>query len=177
MPNHPKTMGQSQQSAQSPSPAPDPTTRQAGQQNMSHTNTEATNKKHPTQNGRPTQMQAPDQHKHMHTPQTIKPRPPGQPGSQADPAMHHPAHHRAQGKDTSPTSRRATKKGHSTHSKEAALPHEMQHGVDHQPQAHTTHQEPPSRQAKHTKHGGKSRHAQDHHPDTTAHKTVEDGMQ
>ncbi|KAK5607409.1 hypothetical protein CRENBAI_024811 [Crenichthys baileyi] len=28
----------------------------------------------------------------MHAPQTIKPRPPpGQPGSQADPAMHHPA--------------------------------------------------------------------------------------
>ncbi|MEQ2206385.1 hypothetical protein XENOCAPTIV_028721 [Xenoophorus captivus] len=52
--------------------------------------------------------------------------PPGQQGSQADPAMHHPAHHRAQGKDTSITSRRVAKKGHSTHNKEAALPPEMQ---------------------------------------------------
>ncbi|MEQ2301390.1 hypothetical protein AMECASPLE_035324, partial [Ameca splendens] len=40
--------------------------------------------------------------------------------------MHHSAHHRAQGKDTSLTSRRAVKKDHSTHSKEAALPPEMQ---------------------------------------------------
>ncbi|MED6237540.1 hypothetical protein ATANTOWER_027264 [Ataeniobius toweri] len=40
--------------------------------------------------------------------------------------MHHPAHHRAQGKDTCLTSRRAAKKGHSMHSKEAALPREMQ---------------------------------------------------
>ncbi|MEQ2159795.1 hypothetical protein GOODEAATRI_026943 [Goodea atripinnis] len=30
----------------------------------------------------------------------------GQPGSHADPAMQHPAHHRSQGKDTSPASRR-----------------------------------------------------------------------
>ncbi|KAK5614548.1 hypothetical protein CRENBAI_018502 [Crenichthys baileyi] len=53
------------------------TTRQAGQQNTSHTNAEAANKKNPTQNGRPTQMQAPGQYRHMHAPQTNKPRPPG----------------------------------------------------------------------------------------------------
>ncbi|KAK5618819.1 hypothetical protein CRENBAI_010567 [Crenichthys baileyi] len=56
----------------------------------------------------------------MHAPQTIKTRPPVQPDSQADSAMHHPAHHRDQGKDTSLTNRRAAKKGHSMHSKEAA---------------------------------------------------------
>ncbi|MEQ2241860.1 hypothetical protein ILYODFUR_029739, partial [Ilyodon furcidens] len=50
------------------------TTRQAGQQNTSHT--KGANKKHPTQNGRPTQMQAPGQHRHMHAPQTNEPRPP-----------------------------------------------------------------------------------------------------
>ncbi|MED6295020.1 hypothetical protein CHARACLAT_027127 [Characodon lateralis] len=35
---------------------------QAGQQSTSHTNTEAANKKHPTQNGRPAQMQVLGQH-------------------------------------------------------------------------------------------------------------------
>ncbi|KAK5622129.1 hypothetical protein CRENBAI_009805 [Crenichthys baileyi] len=52
--------------------------------------------------------------------------PQGQPGSQADPVMYHPAHHHAQGKDTSPASRRAAHKGHSTQSKEVALPPETQ---------------------------------------------------
>ncbi|MED6246077.1 hypothetical protein ATANTOWER_012468 [Ataeniobius toweri] len=41
---------------------------QEPQQNTSHNNTEATNKKTPTQNGRPPQMQAPGQHRHMHPP-------------------------------------------------------------------------------------------------------------
>ncbi|KAK5599587.1 hypothetical protein CRENBAI_018897 [Crenichthys baileyi] len=55
----------------------------------------------------------------------MNPEPPRQPGSQADPAMYHLAHHRAQGKDTSSASRRAHK-GHSMHNKEAALPPKMQ---------------------------------------------------
>ncbi|MEQ2307700.1 hypothetical protein AMECASPLE_020946 [Ameca splendens] len=93
------------------------TTRQAGQQNTSHTNTEATNKKHPTQNGKlRTSIGTCTSHRQSSR------DPPGQPGSQADPAMHHSAHHHAQGKDTSVTSRGAAKKGHSMHSKEAALP-------------------------------------------------------
>ncbi|KAK5617644.1 hypothetical protein CRENBAI_002380 [Crenichthys baileyi] len=52
--------------------------------------------------------------------------PQGQPDSQADPAMHHPAHNCAQGKDAGPASQRAPQKGHSMHSKEATLPCETQ---------------------------------------------------
>ncbi|XP_047208473.1 early nodulin-75-like [Girardinichthys multiradiatus] len=44
------------------------TTRQAGQQNTSHSNTKAATKPHPTQNGRPTQMQAPGHDRYMHPP-------------------------------------------------------------------------------------------------------------
>ncbi|MEQ2265761.1 hypothetical protein XENORESO_012187 [Xenotaenia resolanae] len=36
--------------------------------------------------------------------------------------MHHPTHHCIQGKDAGPASRRVPQKGHSMHSKEAALP-------------------------------------------------------
>ncbi|MEQ2226735.1 hypothetical protein ILYODFUR_030358 [Ilyodon furcidens] len=39
--------------------------------------------------------------------------------------MHHLPHHCAQGKDANPASQKAAQKGHSTHSKEAALPPEM----------------------------------------------------
>ncbi|XP_047229482.1 extensin-like [Girardinichthys multiradiatus] len=42
------------------------TTRQAGQQNTSHSNTKAATKPHLTQNGRPTQMQAPGHDRYMH---------------------------------------------------------------------------------------------------------------
>ncbi|KAK5610579.1 hypothetical protein CRENBAI_002929 [Crenichthys baileyi] len=92
------------------------TTRPMGQRNTTHTNTEAAYKPHPAQNNRPTQMRTPSQHRHMHPSidkQTTS-------GSRADPATHHPTHHRAQGKDTSPASRRAPQKGHSPYSKEAA---------------------------------------------------------
>ncbi|KAK5619822.1 hypothetical protein CRENBAI_006779 [Crenichthys baileyi] len=63
--------------------------------------------KYPSQNGRSTQIQALGQHRHMHPHRQTNRDPQGQPGSQADPAMHHPAHHRAQGKDASPSIRRA----------------------------------------------------------------------
>ncbi|KAK5606569.1 hypothetical protein CRENBAI_018564 [Crenichthys baileyi] len=79
MPNDPRTNG----AKPAERPVPDAwhctvaTTRQAGQKKTSQNNTEAANKKHPTQNGRPTQMQAPGQHRHMHPPKTNKPKPPG----------------------------------------------------------------------------------------------------
>ncbi|MEQ2237477.1 hypothetical protein ILYODFUR_023473 [Ilyodon furcidens] len=75
MPKHPKPWGRANR-------APDvwhqtaATTRQWGQHNTSHTNTEVANKKHPTQNGRPTQMQTPGQHRQMYAPQTNEPRSP-----------------------------------------------------------------------------------------------------
>ncbi|MEQ2282198.1 hypothetical protein AMECASPLE_038026 [Ameca splendens] len=62
-PSHPRTQG----AEPTERPAPEAqhqtaaTTRQAGQQNTSHSNTKATTKLHPTQNGWPTQMQAPGQ--------------------------------------------------------------------------------------------------------------------
>ncbi|KAK5618706.1 hypothetical protein CRENBAI_013500 [Crenichthys baileyi] len=39
----------------------------------------------------------------------------GHPGSQADPTMHHPTHHRSQGKNAGPAGQRVPKKDHSTH--------------------------------------------------------------
>ncbi|KAK5600850.1 hypothetical protein CRENBAI_008657, partial [Crenichthys baileyi] len=44
------------------------TTRQAGQQNTSHSNTEAATKPRPIQNSSPTQKQAPGQDRYMHSP-------------------------------------------------------------------------------------------------------------
>ncbi|MEQ2300596.1 hypothetical protein AMECASPLE_027381 [Ameca splendens] len=106
MPNHPRTHGAE------PTKRPVPnawhrtaaTTRQAGQQNTSHTNTEAANKKHLSQNVRPTQIQAPGQHRHMHTPQTNELRPPGLARQSSRPRDAPPC----QGKDASPASRKAT---------------------------------------------------------------------
>ncbi|MEQ2257434.1 hypothetical protein ILYODFUR_034844 [Ilyodon furcidens] len=89
---------------------------QPGQQNTSHTNTETANKPHLTQNGRPNQMQAPSQHKHMHPPTDKQTK-----SSRASQAVKQtlqrptPTHHR--GKDAGPASRRAPPKGHSMHSK------------------------------------------------------------
>ncbi|KAK5616569.1 hypothetical protein CRENBAI_006929 [Crenichthys baileyi] len=106
MPIHPRTHG----AEPTERPVPDAwhrtaaMNRQAGQQNTSHTNTEAINKSHPTQNGSPTQMQAPGQHRHMQPHRQTNRSPQGQPRSQADSAMHHRAHHRAQGKEASPAS-------------------------------------------------------------------------
>ncbi|KAK5613556.1 hypothetical protein CRENBAI_019818 [Crenichthys baileyi] len=80
----------------------------------------------PTKNGSPTKCKlnaslgACTPHRQMNKNHQV------QPGSQADPVMHHPAHHRAQGKDASSASRGATQKGHSMHSKEATLPHKKQ---------------------------------------------------
>ncbi|KAK5603625.1 hypothetical protein CRENBAI_003396 [Crenichthys baileyi] len=196
MSNHPQTHGPEPTER----PVPDAwdwtaaTTRQAGQQNTSHTNTEAANKKHPTQNGRPTQMQAPGQHKHMHAPQTNELRPPGPARQSRIPCYAPPpwcTHHCAQRKDASPASRRAAQKGHSKHSKEAtplrrrtnnSKPAKLQFPPS---QCHTSYKakkpdattEPSNARPAAPTQGGQSRHAQDHRPNTTARQTVEDRIQ
>ncbi|KAK5599184.1 hypothetical protein CRENBAI_024735 [Crenichthys baileyi] len=124
MPKHPRTTGQSQQSAQSPMPGTIPQPQPGKKGNKTHP---TPTPRPPTRNTRP-KMAGPTKCKLRTTIGTCTPHrqssrdPPGQPGSQADPVIHHPAHHHAQGKDTSLTSRREAKKGHNTHSKEAALP-------------------------------------------------------
>ncbi|XP_047246486.1 basic proline-rich protein-like [Girardinichthys multiradiatus] len=137
--------------------------------------------------------------------QTGKPRPLGQLGSQADPTMHHPAHYHAQGKDAGPASRMAPQKGPSTRSKEVTPPSRDADPPASRGTARTTNpkhteptrnhpaneQTPPLYEAEtpdasaepSDAHpatptpGGHSRRAQDHHPNTTARHTVEDGMQ
>ncbi|MEQ2232101.1 hypothetical protein ILYODFUR_007750 [Ilyodon furcidens] len=84
MPNHPRThgAGPTERSVPDTRHRTAATTRQVGQQNTSHINTEAAYK--------PTQPKMAGLPKCNHQ---------VQPDSQADPAMHHPAHHHAQGKD------------------------------------------------------------------------------
>ncbi|MEQ2183488.1 hypothetical protein GOODEAATRI_033179 [Goodea atripinnis] len=68
-PSHPRTQG----AEPTERPAPEArhqtaaTTSQARQQNTSHSNTKAATKPHPTQNSRPTQMQAPGHDRYMHS--------------------------------------------------------------------------------------------------------------
>ncbi|KAK5606346.1 hypothetical protein CRENBAI_022876 [Crenichthys baileyi] len=65
----PNPQGRANRASSPRCPAPDSSHNQArGATNTSHTDTEAANKPHPTQNDRPTQMQAPGQHRHMHPP-------------------------------------------------------------------------------------------------------------
>ncbi|KAK5604705.1 hypothetical protein CRENBAI_012445 [Crenichthys baileyi] len=109
MPKHPRTTGHSQQRTQSPMPGTRPLPQPCKQGNETRPT--------PTR-GRKQDASDPKWQAHRQSSRD----PLGQKGSQADPAMHQPAHHRAQGKDTGLTSKRAAKIGHSTHSKEAT-PH------------------------------------------------------
>ncbi|MEQ2225068.1 hypothetical protein ILYODFUR_013647 [Ilyodon furcidens] len=96
MPNHPRTTGQSDQSPM-PGTRPQP---QPGKQGNKIRPTPTP--RPPTRNTQP-KMAGPPKCKLRSnigtcTPCTQSSRdPPGQPGSQADPAMHHPTHHHAQG--------------------------------------------------------------------------------
>ncbi|KAK5620843.1 hypothetical protein CRENBAI_018021 [Crenichthys baileyi] len=69
-PSHPRTQGAQPTERPVPDAGHQTTakTRQAGQQNTSHSNTEAATKPRPIQNSTPTQKQAPGQDRYMHSP-------------------------------------------------------------------------------------------------------------
>ncbi|MEQ2226967.1 hypothetical protein ILYODFUR_032774, partial [Ilyodon furcidens] len=73
IPNHPWTMEQSQQSAQSPMPGTTSQPQPGKQGNKTHPH-QPRGHQHET---RDPKWQAPGQHRHMYAPQTNKPRPPG----------------------------------------------------------------------------------------------------
>ncbi|MED6281914.1 hypothetical protein CHARACLAT_026715 [Characodon lateralis] len=101
MPNHPRTTGQSQQSAQYPMPG---TKRQPQTGKQGNKTCPTPTPRPPTRNTQP-KMAGPPKCKLQTSIGTCTPRrqssrdPPGQQGSQADLAMHHTAHHHAQRKD------------------------------------------------------------------------------
>ncbi|MEQ2284727.1 hypothetical protein AMECASPLE_024497 [Ameca splendens] len=216
MPNHPRTMGQSQQSTQSPMPGIGP----QPQPGMWGNKTRPTTRQRPPTNNTRPKMAGPPKCRQMNRDH------PGKTGSQADPAMHHPAHHHAQGKDASPASRRAAQKGHSTHSNHqhpcqpskndrakpscgspranaTATPHIIPYigrgtvkttNPKHPPPTRNhpaDRQTPPQHKAQNPNattepsdaspatptHRGQSHHAQEHHPNNTAHQTAEDRTQ
>ncbi|MEQ2311007.1 hypothetical protein AMECASPLE_015209 [Ameca splendens] len=97
MPKHPRTMGQRQQSTQSPMPGTRPQPQPGKQGNKTRP---TPTPRLPKGNTQPKMAGSPKCKLRTSigrcTPHRQSSRhPPGQPGSQADPTMHHPAHHHA----------------------------------------------------------------------------------